>query len=528
MMRLGVMALLAFAVTAVASTPADAVACAAMDLRAVPPADRPYIKYHTLYAVPEKDRAEFLKPYSFHVNTLSRKAKLRPFSLSQARERLNPLDLSRVITNDLVRLDTRNFKWPLEVYERLAQVDPYFREARIEFEEKEVEVVKDWPGGVWPKEQGGDGNNWAAGKYKTKEKQRVPKAGKNLDGALWLPNDDLAYLIKETRSRTPVLRADWFFTQTAVSKDRVAGYYDFLEVKSRDDFHRLVGFDAGLARGREAEVASIFRRSGVSARNRQIYRFGAIDMGLYQTRDAFNRQTKDRNAVDALNGDFKHQAERLYGPLPNKLFAYHLNDDKGAQQKTAPPDVGPDKASTSNDGEIHAYVSCVRCHLEGLRPLNDYGRQLWQGGNVLVSYSKEKLDRLEQLYLIPLQQEVEDDNAKFARSLRQLNGPAWTPQRNAAAVKKLWEAWHDADVTPEVAARELGCTEAHLLKSLERYVTPPADGGLGQQVPNSLVAFLRRPALPMLREHFEEHYALLQRIIRGLIVADAVEKKPGH
>lgn len=514
--RLGLILTLALTTAAVASTPADAVASAWMDLQRVPPQDRPYVRYQSLFAVPGKDREKFLKVYSFHVNSLSRKAKLRPFHLKQSLGRADLLNLSAVISADMIRLDIRHFKWDAAVYEKLARVEPYFHEPGIKFEERELSKEVEWPGGVWPQ----DGKEYAKGafKYRVKEKVRVPATGKNLAGAFWLPARQLAYLIAETKSEVPVIRADWFITQTAVSEEREAGYYDFLGLKNRADFFRLIGFDEKISKARESEIASIFRRSGVAAKNRQVYRFEAAGAGTYQTRDVLDRQTKEKNAVDSLNGDFKHDAEEHYGFLPNRLFAYFLSDKNGTLQKTAPDRIGPDKTSTSNDGRIHNPLSCIRCHVEGLRPLNDYGRQLWQGGNLLVAYDKAKFERFEQLYLRPLQRDVEDDAAKFARALAELNGPIWTPRENAGAYRDLWETYHDSDVTAEIAAREIGgLTARQLVERLRHYATPVNEGGLGQLIPQSLQGFTRDPPLPMLRDHFEENFAVLNRAARGYV-----------
>jgi hypothetical protein len=276
-------------------------------------------------------------------------------------------------------------------------------------------------------------------------------------------------------------------------------------------------------------VAAIFQESGVSINNRQVYRFGSLDAGYWQTRDVFDDQTKARNAVDALNGKYTHDAEEHYGALSNGLFAYFLSDAKGGLQTAAPPEVGFDKTTTSNDGRIHAPLSCIRCHVEGLRPLDDYGRQLWQGERKLAAFDPKKFRRLEQLYLAPMKEELEDDTRRYARALSRLNGPGWTTLKNARAYKDAWRRWADEKVTISRAAAEMGNLDPALLKArLRRYARPAnlndkgeplkagEEPGLGQLVPNSLAAFMLDDDSPMLRDHFAEHFGLMQKAYRGI------------
>jgi hypothetical protein len=314
--------------------------------------------------------------------------------------------------------------------------------------------------------------------------------------------------------------------QTGIQEKRVAGYFDFLELKSRDDFFKLIGFDAKLIKEREREVASIIQKSGVSEFSRQIYRFGANDFGYWQTRDVFNTSVKEKNAINALNGDFKHDAEEHYGFLSNGLFTYYLSDAQGKQQTFAPPEVGFDNTTTNNGGRIHIFKSCVTCHKEGLRPLKDYSRKVFQGSNRLVSYDKDKFERLQQLYLTPLLRWQTRDTNDFSTTLKELNGLDWTPLKNATEYSKFWQNWAETDVTPDIAARELSgnLTGQQLVEKIKKYATPTSQGGQGQVIPNVLMAFLcetddkppKSDPQPILREHFEEVYSDLAKIVRGV------------
>lgn len=494
------LSLLFLAASARGNSPADAVSSAHADLQKVPERDRPFVRYHSLYHVPAKDRETFLKVHSFQVNSLSRKARLRRSQDALA-------------APDLVRLDVRDFGWDPKTYDKLSEADPYFH-VLVQVEEEET-VEKVWPGGVWP----GDGKFYPKGAFKIQERLKAVKGKPRAATAPWLPADKVKDLVEQTGSSSPVLRADWFLVQTGIQRTRVAGYYDFLGLKKRDDFWALIGFNLKDAQDRQREIASIVRSSGVSEYPRQVYRFGANDFGYWQTRDVFDKTVKERNAVNALNGDFKHDAEEHYGFLPNGLFGYYLSDANGEQQDYAPPEVGFDSTATNNGARIHIFKSCVTCHKEGLRPLKDYGRTLFRGPTQLVSFDKKKFERLEQLYLLPLLRWYDRDANDFAKTLADLNGPDWTPLKNAQEYSRFWKRWAEDEVTLEQAALEIGDGQsaANLKKLLVKYATPADKGGLGQVVPNAILAYMQDTPDTLLRPHLEEAYYYLQSASRGLI-----------
>ena len=68
-------------------------------------------RYLSLYAVPIKDRKLFIKTLAFHCNNLSTRPVLR---------------IPRIVNEELVAIDIRNYGWSNETYEKLAEEDPYF------------------------------------------------------------------------------------------------------------------------------------------------------------------------------------------------------------------------------------------------------------------------------------------------------------------------------------------------------------------------------------------------------------------
>jgi hypothetical protein len=127
--------------------------------------------------------------------------------------------------------------------------------------------------------------------------------------------------------------------------------------------------------------------------------------------------------------------------------------------------------------------------------------------------------------LLPYQPLFDRDNAQFAATLVELNGADWTTSKNSLSFARIYKEAAETDVTVEQAALEVGdgLTDKLLITALKKWATPVKDGGLGQILPPTLQFFTRedelgRPVpLPMLREHFEEAYPIIQYAVRGIV-----------
>ncbi len=471
-------------------TPASEVRAAYAALLRVREEDQRFVQFFTLYHMSGDEREEFLKVMNVHVNRLSRRPNLR-----------KPV----LVTPTLLMVDRRHYGWLRATVNLLANVDPHFH--------AKVKVRRRVKGRLVLKEVtiNGDGSDGQRGL---------------IDPVLI---EKLAFL---TRSDVPILRGDWFFRQTAISKGRKAGYYAFLGLKKRADFDKLVGFDKKLAQAAFREVATIVqsgeasKRKSVAQRNRQIFRFGSTDGGYWETRDQLVEEIAAGNAINQLDADYVFQALEIFGVLPNDLFAYVLaaNDKAGTLQETAPDEVGPDSTSTSRDGKIHPYLSCARCHVEGLRPIRDYARVLFRGKRKLVVLDGT-LERKEQLYLRDFERKRKADNARYAAALVELNGVDWTPLADSEALRDVWKRWNDVRVDRAEAAHELGLGEAEFAAALEHYSTPIDEGGLGQILPNALLAFTGEEPLLTSREQWDEHFGLAILISRGVIPSPPVVRR---
>jgi hypothetical protein len=463
--------------------PNEAVAAALKDARVLPAEVATHVRYLTTCALRDADKADFAKVLSFHVNSLSRE-----------------VDLGQLvrIAPDLYRVDLRDFGWDARVYERLADSDPWFH-IRLKTETEETEP--------WGHYENGD----RAGRFVITEQRKTGrKVVRQITAAApWLDASAIAELVRRTASTTPLLRADWFFVQTAISEGRDPGYLDFLGIKNRADFEKLVGLDAELAKRLQRETRAILTRSGVALNNRQIVRFQTITGGYWVTLDSEKSTDRD-NAARLLDGDYQHDAEEIYGVLPNGLFAVGAFAAKdGAVQETVPDKIASDGSTTSNDRRIHTAKSCFTCHVEGIRPIDDYARRLYRGSVKLQAVDYDQFRRLQRLYLSDLDSKVRRDQADYAEVLGRVNG--LKPGENARAYLRAWDSYVEHDLSPDDVARELGVARAALVEALKKYATTTG------QLDPVLASVLQQPPLPLRREHVDEAVPLFYLALKGYV-----------
>lgn len=475
-----------------AANPAAAVAAAHADCARLPEDAQKRTRYFSLYAIPEKGRAEYAKVMNVHINSLSREAHPQP---------------CRVVAKDLLAVDIRDYTWDAKVWERLATEDPYFH-ALIEITKTvETTIQKHYPAGTY------DGKYYEAGDWPVvvRTKTKVKKTS----AAPWLPPKETAALALMTQSEIPIVRADWFLFQTAIQADRKAGYYDFLGLgKSQKDFEELLGGDEVKSKKAKREIIGLMARSGVTLNNRVITRLGAASGGWWKTYD-FKKSFDRSNVLRQLDADLEPpegDASEQYGHLPNDLFTFWLQNGQGVRQDFAPDFIASNKSSphatSDNDGRVHIGLSCIACHVAGLQPVKDYARRLYKGSIQLASPDHAKLVRLRQLYLSDLDGAIRDDNAKYVRALHKISG--MKPAEFAKAYAAAWYDYAEKDLDADRFARELGTTKAHLVKALK--ARAKSITGLDPV----LALLIADEPLDIRREHADEAFALAQIIIREI------------
>jgi len=461
----------AVAAPAVASPP-QAVAIALADAKTLPPDRARHTKYLDLtYKVSDEERQKAFEWISFHLNQLSKESEIvQPRLVGPHRE--------------LVAFDIRDYGIDRMVYGKLlAANDPYFHV------QADVTVT--------------DG-------YGRKYVERRFLA------APWVGPAGIAELYTLTDSQVPILRADWFLYQTGQQKDRVVGYYDILGIgKTENDFLKFVGVDVKLAEEKKKEMRAAVGKSGVTLNNRAIQRLQSITGGFWRTED-FKSSVDKQNTLRLLDGATQPphgDATEQYGSLANGLFVFFLANDKGERQDAAPDFIAGDKKSSSNDTRVHICISCVRCHVEGLRPINDFARTLFRDRGQLRSLSYDKIKRLRQVYLSDLPGQLDLDVAYYAAAVRKCNGLDVVD--NSRLFASAW-ADYESDLGLEEIAWEVGVGVEVLKQKLAPYIVddPGAPGGkLFDPVVGGL---LQNPPIRMRREHFEETYLIFQRAVGGV------------
>jgi hypothetical protein len=480
-MRPALSLLAALACSTALAGPNEALAAAVKDAKTLPSGTAPFARYLTTYALRERDKAEFNHALAFHVNSLSREAELARLT---------------VVAPDLYRLDVRDFGWDAKVYERLADADPWFH-VRLKTETDETQE--------WGHYQGPGTSNWIT----TERRPTGRKLVKTVAAAApWLDAAASAELVNRTQSQTPLLRADWFFFQTAFSEGHDPGYLDFLGVKDRRDFEKLAGLDAERAKQLQKEIRSIVARSGVALNNRQIVRFQTITGGYWVTLDS-NKSTDRNNAVRLLDGDYRHDAEEIYGFAANGLLVVGAFAADGTVQKTVPDKIASDGSATGNDRRIHTGKSCFSCHLEGIRPIDDYVRRLYREPVRLQAVDYEQFRRLQRLYLGDLETKVRKDQAEYAEVLLRVNG--LTPADNARAYLRTADNYVERALAAEDVARELGVPGETLVGGLKQYAR--ATGQLDPVV----AGLIQQPPLLLRREHVDEAVPLFFLALKGYV-----------
>lgn len=465
------------------------VVVAARDIAIAPVKDRPYLRYLSLYAVPETERKAFLEVLAFAVNQVSRESLFT-----------NP----HHVGSTCYRVDIRDYGWSAKAWENLAGADPYYhlqigstttKESWSWKESKKLQTyyVRNERGYLVERQR------WVTSREKIKQPATTTKTKAIV--APWVHFDAHATLEKYTLSPAPIVRADWWIWQTGGQDLRGgAGYYDFLGVTSGADFEKMVGLDRKVAERVQKEVAAIIRKSGVTLRSRQVWRLQSTSGSWWESRDVFKRarrrDNQKRNAITQLDRDFRPDALEIFATLPNGLFALAAVDANNQLQATVPDTIASDHFASSNDRRIQPGASCMRCHTNGLQPLDDFSRAFYRD-NLLASKDREIARRLERIYLGPLQSKLKRDVEDYADSLKRLNG--WTAEQASKLYPQWYYGYEEADLDAESIAREVGVDKEQLLAAIK------ATRGFGSNVLLSLVS---KPAFPIRREHFEEEIEL--------------------
>lgn len=489
----------------------------------------PYMRYLWVTTRgPEYD--EFLLVLMGHLNLLSREGDFcRP----------------TLITPDVVRIDVRELKWhktegPLQSWEKLAAKSVIFH-ARVQLLQ-DLTVDQYWPGGPDKNDK-----QYDRGKYPVDRKKG--RVFDSFDETLHLVKvkEKCLQLRKWSYSEAPLVHAEQFFVASARqlsirNKEEGTGYYDFLALKTRDDFFKLAGVKVQDAKERYKVWRAAILKSGISKQNRQVVNF---DERAWGTLDTFDESGRGILLNNLREGEFKHDAEEWYAKLPNGLWVTFLSDANGKRVAFAPPEIGPDdselnkvraKDGTQRDVRVHTNLSCIRCHgpdAKGLKSLDDWVRNKFRAGKVyqLQDPNKEVALELKREYLRNIDRMLEKDRDDYefylSEATKSLAHPKGVTQAKFAKMyAEAWRRYVDDGVTLETAANELGTTKERLRGVLRAQTEQNkrqgyVDAGRGGLL-NSLLNLVDDESIPRL--YWEDGYQFCALLVMGVQPPEALEK----
>lgn len=433
----------AIALTSCGMTP-EGTAAARRDAESFPDDLRPYIRYLSLEEIQPKGRELAAQVLSGHVNSLSRESEIVP--------------LAKV--GSLLRVNLKDYGWPIETWEKLAKADPYYH----------VKVAVEWPGGVWP----ADGKKYEKGAFRYVQDAIAPWMSEGESG-----RENLAALVGATRSQVPIIRGDFFFNLTAAAADRDPNYNTFLGIKNLADYQKLVGFDPKRKRNKvEIREAVSGSDTGVSLQGRAVVRQDTDEGGwLWITLDV-RKATDKVNPLRVLGRDFeknwdaankKDAAQELIGSLPNGLVVYGLFNNAGELQDSAPDFIASDTLAHGRDKRVHNPASCVRCHDgRSLQAIDGWVRGTFQDPLSLNAPDYESLRLQRQQYGKKLDPIIERDKDLYERSVIEATGLKAKDYHQGFAA--LWHRTEDFHYDLDAAAEDLGVSSVVLKSALEQSV----------------------------------------------------------
>ena len=429
----------------------------------------------------------------------------------------------------LFRLFLADYGWKRETWEKLVDVSPQTHvdlDVRRDVIESEVKYVVEW----WPKN-----TPWKDGivyqkpfqYYKELRIQRRVASDTRRERALapWLiygpgGKEALADLVKYTQSKVPMVDARWFFNQTAIQKNRVAGYYDWLGIKDEKTFREVIGFDEKLAEKFGADLREAVGESTVTLKPRGFSFKNAIGGGYRRSFD-FEVPTNKRNPQRVLGKDIEnhYDASEQFGSLPNGFFATGVfagPDAKDAAGKPikagtradfAPPDIASDGDSVSVDKRVHVNISCYRCHANaGVQTLEVWWRNLVQPPIALKAYDPVKAREVRAQYGKSIDSYQNRDRATFDEAVKEATG--WDANTYLRKYAIFWSSYEDAKIDLAWAAREVRVSERHLRLTLDARLKA---GNLDEVVAVLLLEGRRARRLEI--RQFEEVYPLLKEYL---------------
>jgi hypothetical protein len=282
-------------------------------------------------------------------------------------------------------------------------------------------------------------------------------------------------IYRQTQTRVPYLRADWFIA----SASRPPLYHALLNIPMNAKALEA-GLGVDIFRNFESGKLSrsAFQKSGVSQQNRMLERHDTTGGGRYYwksydmlpgtaaqgdfTRRPLGPQFEELGSKQLA--PFKHDGGEIIWSLPNGLQGYMLVTGDDARIDVGPVEVVFDPNAHSGSVKIVNGISCMGCHKHGMFPWEkDDIRPLFEGrrGQALAdkvlelfpeNASMQQLVRKDQkLFMIALEEAI----AAFVKVGSDADRAIEDFPEPITRVSRRYQL----DITLEDASRELGLGE---------------------------------------------------------------------
>ena len=406
-------------------------------IKEVPEQDRVFIKFFSTYSIPVDKKIKIVNEDISYRNMVAKYT--LPFwihSLSYASNIKHP----QKISDTLYAIDIRDYNWTNEAWEKVSNLDPYFRKPMVNSEK---------------------------------------------------------YDYLRLNAGNAILRADWFIVHTSdvtkqVDRDiKNPLYYELLYAKigipkNIDEFRKAWGVDINKIRNLGSVLTGVMvdkGHSGVSRNNRQMFR-SRTELGYYwETEDVKSIEGK-KDYLENLRPDIRPAEEKDAGEAITNNFlglqTYMLVDGQGKRVEFADPTLVIDH-SDAQDRRVRTSKSCVVCHSGGINiPVNSLQQKLNQGIEIRFG-DRENANKYESFYLNPdFFLFVSDDRELYKRAIKRCNG--LEPEQNVLAFQTLHD-WYNSDIDINQAALEVGVT----VEELKQKVSVTASGRLSDLVTNGKI-----------------------------------------
>lgn len=484
-------------------TPDSSVKFAAADLATVPEEERPYIRYLSLYNIPQADRPKVGEIVSFLVNSMGTRRRMYiPLFVGDGEQ-------------TVIRININNYEWEPGAWDSLAtngsgpkkQPEPYFNVYidQVTASTTPKKVIKSVTK-TRQVQQVIQGRLYLVEETYTEQIEVDAQVSSDVvtkkifSTAPWLDKAAIEYLKKYTTSDMPIMRADWFIVNASMAP----AYYDFLRLgKTQKDFEKLIFADEAKAKLARSQDKGVVVTSGVARNNRTLLRSPTFTGGYYWVSHDSKSSTNDRQYVQNILHE-KFDATEDIGTLPNGLQAYFLTDGTGKRLDFADSDIAVD--NSAHDRVVRSARSCIVCHSSGILPIDDEIRALTKKLQnkdevKLLIAKKEDAYRIDDLFGSDLDEQIVKDQNLYAAAVGRANG--LRPDVNAKQFQAIFNGYYEYLLDKETVARELALPPAEL----EKYIRISNDP--------VVLGLIRTPIRSVRRDQWERSYQAMMLLVNA-------------